>query len=123
MRNVLVYPITIVALALVAGPALAETIKLTGTYRNGQISLACLEAGGRETGGTGAGGFGCKTAKGEIKCTAAGQCTGTCNNCGKSAAKVDTVGILTNAPLVQAAPLTPQTQTRPPTQTRPLTQY
>ena len=125
MRKASVYLITVGTLALVAAPALSATVKLAGTHTYGQIAWACLVADGQETKGTGGKGFGCKTSKGEIKCTNAGQCTGTCNNCGKSAVKFDTAGILTNTPLAQTTPLTPQTQTRPltpQTQTKPLTQ-
>ena len=64
----------------VSGPAaFAGTIKLKAT--SGQVGLACIDAGGTYTQGTGTGGYGCKTAKGEVSCDKDGNCTGTCGNC------------------------------------------
>jgi hypothetical protein len=72
----------IVIAATAATAAEAGTIKLQGTYTASQIDLACIDNGGTVTAGTGAGGFGCKTDKGEVSCTKEGQCTGTCERCG-----------------------------------------
>jgi hypothetical protein len=82
MRRCAIVFAGLVIAAMAATAALAGTIKLQGTYSAGQIDLACIDNGGTVTAGTGAGGFGCKTDKGEVSCTKEGQCTGTCEKCG-----------------------------------------
>jgi hypothetical protein len=69
------------AFALVADSVWAATKTLAGKYNVGQIDIACINAQGIVTSGTGPGGFGCKTSKGEVSCTKSGKCTGTCQNC------------------------------------------
>lgn len=64
------------------GDASAGTAKLNGTYNVGAVGADCVNAGGNTTKGTGPGGYGCKTPKGEVSCTAQGVCTGTCQACG-----------------------------------------
>ena len=64
--------------------AWAGTIKLHGRISSGALFMACIDApDGTATGGTGPGGYGCKTPRGEVSCTAQGKCTGTCSSCGK----------------------------------------
>jgi EF hand len=66
---------------LFAGAAFGGTVHL-GYHSQGQIEMACGDApGGQYTSGTGPGGYGCKTSKGEVSCTSGGDCTGTCSNC------------------------------------------
>jgi hypothetical protein len=64
------------------GDASAGTIKLNGNYNVGTVGTDCVNAGGDTTKGMGPGGYGCKTPKGEVSCTAKGVCTGTCQACG-----------------------------------------
>jgi hypothetical protein len=75
----LVFAIAIVGFAMNA--ASAGTKQLSGKYGISVIENDCFEAGGTVTGGTGPGGYGCKTSKGEVSCTSGGVCTGTCGNC------------------------------------------
>jgi hypothetical protein len=73
----------IVIAAIAATAALAGTVKLQGTYTQGQIDLACLNAGGTVTWDKGSpGAYGCKTDKGEVNCTKDGECYGYCEKCG-----------------------------------------
>ena len=65
-----------------AGEASAGTTKLNGNYNVGTVGTDCVNAGGETTKGTGPGGYGCKTPKGEVSCTVKGECTGTCQACG-----------------------------------------
>jgi hypothetical protein len=65
-----------------AGDASAGTAKLNGNYNVGTVGTDCVSAGGETTKGTGPGGYGCKTPKGEVSCTVKGECTGTCQACG-----------------------------------------
>jgi hypothetical protein len=86
MRNVISFRVltlmsAIAVTGLFAGAAFAGTVHL-GFHSTGEIDLACMDAtDGQLTGGTGEGGYGCKTSKGEVSCTKEGQCTGTCTNC------------------------------------------
>jgi hypothetical protein len=95
---------------LTTSAGIAGTIKLKAT--SGQVGMACLEAGGTYTLGTGTGGYGCKTAKGEVKCDKSGNCTGTCSNCGKSA-MAPIGGVLANS-VARGQKLSPQSTTKPP---------
>jgi len=81
-RKSVVLALTLVILGFLSAGAWAGTIKLTGTYSSSQIDLAGINANGTVTAGTGPGGYGCKTSKGEVSCTADGKCTGTCQACG-----------------------------------------
>lgn len=94
-------------LAFVAAPAVAGTIKLKASMT--QVDDACLANNATFTSGSGPGGYGCKTDKGEISCDKDGNCTGTCENCGGKAApgKGRMGGILTNTPTAKAQPLQP----------------
>ena len=69
------------AFGLLADSVWAATKKLPGKYTVARIETACICADGENTSGTGPGGFGCKTSKGEVSCTKDGKCTGTCKNC------------------------------------------
>jgi len=65
--------------------ASAGTKSLAGSYSFNQIAFACVgTSDGNLTAGTGSGGYGCKTSSGEVSCTKAGQCTGTCQACRQS---------------------------------------
>jgi hypothetical protein len=65
--------LAIVTLVLV-GPASAGKIKLSHRWNLGQIEIRCMNAEGNLTAGTGPGGYGCKTTKGEVSCTKDGAC-------------------------------------------------
>jgi hypothetical protein len=82
MRNSITVFLALVTVGFLSGGAWAGTIKLKGTFTSGQIDIACINNNGTPTAGTGPGGFGCKTDKGEVSCTSAGKCTGTCQACG-----------------------------------------
>ena len=89
----------VVAAILLAGTsgsvAVAGTVRFQATH--GQVDLACATTqGSTYTGGTGKGGFGCKTASGEVKCDSKGNCTGTCGNCG--ARTTNAAEVLMNRP-------------------------
>ena len=60
-------------------PAVAGTEKFTATP--GQVDQACIATDGQPT-MTQTGGYGCRTGKGKVECTADGNCTGTCAKCG-----------------------------------------
>jgi hypothetical protein len=81
MRKSLVIVLALVAFGSLSGAAWAGTIKLHATER--QVEFACLARAtdGQLNSGKGPGGYGCKTSKGEVSCTAAGECTGTCQAC------------------------------------------
>ena len=84
MRKALVCVIAAGVIAFTVIPADART-KLSGEYTQGQVDLACINAGGQVTSGSGSGGFGCKTGKVEISCTKTGTLNqgpvGTCTAC------------------------------------------
>jgi hypothetical protein len=90
-KFIAVAPRTVSSIALVVAmltvgfqPAAgAGTISLKGRHGEGDVMLACVMADGTPTEGTGPRGYGCKTPKGEVSCTAQGKCTGTCTACGK----------------------------------------
>jgi hypothetical protein len=73
MRNSITVFLALVTVGFLSGGAWAGTIKLKGTFTSGQIDLACDNNNGKVTPGTGPGGFGCKTDKGEVSCTSAGK--------------------------------------------------
>lgn len=96
MRNVTVsggftIMCVIATLGLLENGASAKTITLKGTYSAGQIDMACINASGTVTAGTGSGGYGCKGPGGSVSCTAGGKCTGTCSKC--SARRVSGKGV------------------------------
>jgi hypothetical protein len=102
--------------AVVASAAGAATIKLTGQYQRWQIETKCLGTNdGVVTSGTGEGGYGCKTKKGEVSCDKDGHCTGTCGNCGSAGApgRRGIGAILSPSPKVQ--PLEPAVESGQPT--------
>jgi len=70
-----------VAVGCLAGSVWAATKTLSGRYTVGQVGNACVAADGTSTGGTGPGGYGCRTSKGSVSCDKNGKCTGTCGNC------------------------------------------
>jgi hypothetical protein len=72
----------------------ADRIKLGGTWTAGQIDMRCADAGGTVTSGTGSGGYGCKTAVGEVSCTSGGKCTGSCSNCKSIVIRTGVDGVL-----------------------------
>jgi hypothetical protein len=86
MRNVIFLRVltlisAIAVTGLFAGAAFGGTVHL-GFHSLGEIDNACVNApDGQVTGGTGEGGYGCKTSKGEVSCSKEGDCTGTCSNC------------------------------------------
>jgi hypothetical protein len=93
MRDVIVSRVlsvllVVAGLGFFASTTSAATKKLAGTYSEGQVGADCIKSGGAFTTGTGPDGYGCKTSKGSVSCTNAGQCTGTCKNC--AALKVHT---------------------------------
>jgi hypothetical protein len=87
MRRAVICIVATVMIAVIAIPSIAET-KLPGIKTQGQIDLYCLDAGGQVTSGSGPGGFGCKTDKGEISCTKTGTLNqgpvGSCVGCNPS---------------------------------------
>jgi hypothetical protein len=71
------------AYCFLSGGVWAGTIKLKANQT--LVEMRCMvntDGKGVLTSGKGAGGYGCKTAKGEVSCTAEGDCTGTCQGCG-----------------------------------------
>jgi len=99
MRNFLAKFLALLTVVLLPAGAWAGTHTLNGTYNSGQIDMACVDAQGWVTKGKGPGGYGCKTKKGEVSCTAAGKCTGTCKRCGKRlvrSGKRDLTAVLTS---------------------------
>jgi hypothetical protein len=90
MRQIVMF---VLAFGLV-GAASAGTITLRGLYARSALGADCINAGGTPTPGTGAGGFGCKTDKGEVECTDRGQCIGTCPTCGTRHHRTGVYGIL-----------------------------
>jgi hypothetical protein len=74
----------LIAIAGMATPVYAGKKTLSGTYGEGQVGNDCINANGTFTTGTGPDGYGCKTKGGEVSCTSAGKCTGTCGNCIRS---------------------------------------
>lgn len=87
MRKALVCIVLTGMFAFAAIPALARK-QLSGKYTQGQIDLACINAGGQVTSGSGPGGFGCKTDGGEISCKKTGTLNqgpvGSCTACNPS---------------------------------------
>jgi hypothetical protein len=86
MRAALVCLIAAGMLAFGASEALSKPL---GTRTEGQVLLACLNTeGGRVTSGSGPGGFGCKTDKGEVSCKKTGTlndgAVGSCEGCNPS---------------------------------------
>jgi len=77
--------VVVLAVFAVGSPhaAWAKTIKLKGRVSSDTVGVDCILADGTFTPGKGPGGYGCKTPKGEVSCTADGKCTGTCEACGK----------------------------------------
>src|SRR5260370_31018988 len=85
MRKLLM--VALISPGLPIDAAWARVIVLKGTHTWGQVEIACTKADGVSTAGRGHGGFGCKTAKGEGECNAAGECIGKCQQCGTGAAR------------------------------------
>ena len=85
------------------GDASAGTIKLNGKYSLGTVGEDCLNAGGPTTSGTGKDGYGCKTPKGEVSCTAKGVCTGTCQAC-RLGGSASIRNILQSTPAAKSSP-------------------
>jgi hypothetical protein len=79
---------------LSASPASAASIHLHGKFIAMQVARDCINAGGKGTDGIGAGGYGCKTDKGSVKCTSGGDCYGSCGNCSAARAGGDENGLL-----------------------------
>jgi len=88
------FVLVLVAFGLVGDTASAGTTTLRGIYARSVLGADCIDAGGTPAPGTGPGGFGCKTDKGEVECTATGQCTGTCPTCGTRHHRTGIYGIL-----------------------------
>ena len=74
---------------LSASPAFAASVHLHGKFIAMQVARDCANAGGQGTDGIGAGGYGCKTDKGSVKCTSGGDCYGSCSNCSAARAGSD----------------------------------
>jgi hypothetical protein len=75
----------ILAAAMIAASATRSTAEAGTVQFHAEIEdvqLACYNAGGKDTTGTGRGGYGCKTGNGEVSCNKGGNCTGTCSKCG-----------------------------------------
>lgn len=83
MMTALAVVLATAALCFLADAASAGKIQLNGTWKEHQITSRCVDAGGTHTDGTGSGGYGCKTSKGEVSCDKNGKCTGECQACGK----------------------------------------
>src|SRR3954463_4902543 len=83
MHRAVVIASAFVTFGFLAGESWAGSISLQDRYIRVHILRACFEANGQSTGGTGPGGYGCKTSKGQVSCTAEGKCTGTCQACGR----------------------------------------
>ena len=83
-RTTFVLATAVLAMAMLGfvGDASAGTKQLVNKHSSGAVAVACGEAGGTYT-TTSAGGYGCKTSKGEVKCNKDKTCTGTCAACGK----------------------------------------
>ena len=79
--RVLMVVLAFVAVGCLAGSVWAATKTLGGRYNEFQVNLACNNADGALTTGTGPGGYGCRTSKGSVSCDKNGKCTGTCGNC------------------------------------------
>ena len=98
MRKIITFMLTIAASTFVADLTCAETIKLRGVYSVSVVDRTCIRAAGMQTRGIGLGGFGCKTEKGEVECTAKGQCTAICEVCGSRHHRTGLYGILHGSP-------------------------
>jgi hypothetical protein len=87
MRKVLIGLVAAGVFVFTAHAALSEP--LPGKHTMGEIWQTCLTTeGGIATNGSGPGGFGCKTGKGEVSCkktgTVNGGSVGTCEGCNPS---------------------------------------
>jgi hypothetical protein len=95
------------ALTFFAGPASAGTVDL-GHQNRGDIKIACFAHNdGKLTSGSGPGGYGGKTSKGEVSCDKDGHCTGNCGNASAPGNR-GIKGILSASGRVPAHTLTPQ---------------
>jgi hypothetical protein len=72
----------------------AATVPLKGVYAQSVVAHDCLDAGREMTPGDGPNGYGCRTEKGDVACTAGGQCTATCDKCGTGRHLTGLYGIL-----------------------------
>jgi hypothetical protein len=70
-----------IGLGFLIEAASARIIVLKRTYTKERVHIACINASGESNAGREAGGFGCKTSKGEVECNAAGECIGKCRHC------------------------------------------
>ena len=83
----------VIALCLLS-EASAATIQLKGLYGASVLGHDCVEAGGTTTLGIGSGGYGCKTDRGDVECTARGQWAATCDKCSTLHHRTGIYGIL-----------------------------
>jgi hypothetical protein len=84
-RSIATTLIAIVTAVIWLAPAIAGTVSLNASPAD--VNVACANAGGTPTSGTGTGGYGCKGKKGEIECDKNSNCTGTCQKCGSASIK------------------------------------
>lgn len=120
MRKAIVYLIALGAFALVAGPAVADTVIIGGKHSAKEIETTCKKNGGTFSGvDKDLGTYGCHKGDNIVSCGKDGKCVG-CTNCTKKEAaggatgKGTIGGVLANAPAGKIQPLTPQKVTRSP---------
>ena len=113
MRNALICLIAFCALVFAAAPALAGTVKISGTHSREEIKRTCDANGG--TFDSGPKSYICVGVKGTVLCQNNGQCTGTCDACGKKASRFTFGGILWSAVAQRVTPFQPGFTTDPPT--------
>jgi hypothetical protein len=94
MRKVITILLALAAFAFAADAAPAGTIELRGVYSPSAVGPDCTRAGGTRTEGVGPGGYGCKTERGDVECTAKGRCTAICEICGPRYHRTGIYGIL-----------------------------
>jgi len=116
MRKILLGLIAFGAFAFAAAPALAGQVKLTGTHSREEIKRTCDANGG--TYDSGPKSYMCVGPKGTVLCQNTGQCTGSCDACGKKASRFTFGGILWSATAQTVSPFQPGFTTDP--QTAPL---
>ena len=106
-----------IAMIGIYGAALADTVPVSGTHSESEITAACGKAKGGVPFTDDNGTYGCRADGGSIKCTN-GKCVGACDNCGSptiSRGKSPVLGVLSGTTLKagpgSVAKSTPQTPT------------
>lgn len=103
----------ILGFIVAAGPALAFSVKISGTHTADEIRTTCDKNGGSFSMDEGTGAYECDGPKGTVFCDKGGSCEGRCSRCGGVVSHTTFGGILRGVVPSQVQPLQPDAATTP----------